>query len=170
MGLQQSENLVHKTQLEINMKLVQIKDQFNMDTGAPDPMFFSAGNKTFVVFFGTLTQDHETRDLNTVMIEFTGCIKSSFGLPNNEILHGHPYYSLGLRSYGFYEIENSDLLMQIIEMQSLHAEFDLGKWKFYKHYIITFHDELFECIAREFFVSRGDRHYQQLFNIIKIGR
>lgn len=53
MELQQSENLVHKTQLEINMKLVEIKDQFNMDVGAPDPMVFSTGNKTFVVFFGT---------------------------------------------------------------------------------------------------------------------
>lgn len=170
MELQQSENLVHKTQLEINMKLVEIKDQFNMDVGAPDPMVFSTGNKTFVVFFGTLTQDNETRDLDTVMIEFTGCIKSSFGLPNNEILHGHPYYSFGLRSYGFYELENSDLLMQIIEMQSVHAEFNPEKWKFYKHYVITFHDELFECIARKFIISRGDGHYQQMLNIVNIGR
>ncbi len=141
-----------------------------MEAGAPDPMFFSTGNKTLVVFFGTLIHDSETLDINRVMIEFTGCIKSSLGSPNNETLHGHPYYSLGVRSYGFYELENSDLLTQIVEIQSVHARFNPARWKLYKHYVITFHDELFECIAREFTISKGDGFYQQILNIVNIGQ
>jgi len=152
------------------MKLIEIIDQFHMDTGAPDPMVFSARNRTFIIFFGTITQDSEAPDIETVMIEFTGCVKSSLGSPNDEALHGHPYYALGLRSYGFYQLENSDLLKQIIEMQSVHSRFDAEKWTFYKHYIITFHDELFECIARSFTVSKGNEHYQQMLSIANIGR
>ncbi|GAA4454283.1 hypothetical protein GCM10023092_16080 [Rurimicrobium arvi] len=84
------------------MKLIDIKDRFYMDTGAPNPLALFVGSKVVVSFWGSLNDDNEQENSDTVVITFTGCIKSSFGLPNNETLHGHPYYKFGLRSYGFY--------------------------------------------------------------------
>ena len=54
-------------------------------------------------------------------------LTNKFGMPGNETIGGHPYSHLGMKSFSFYELKNSDLIK-----------------------ILTFHDNMFECVARNF--------------------
>jgi hypothetical protein len=68
-------------------------------------------------------------------------------MPGNETLPGHPYYPFGLASYGFYEMKDSDLIIKLKNIDSIHPYHKAATWKRYKHYILTFHENMFECIA-----------------------
>lgn len=77
-------------------------------------------------------------------------LKYSFGIPGDETIHGHPYSKLGMESYSFYELKNSDLIKSLQDIDQVHPQYNPKKWKMYKHYILTFHDNMFECIAQCF--------------------
>jgi hypothetical protein len=71
-------------------------------------------------------------------------------MPGNETIDGHPYYKLGMQSCSFYELRNSDFIKSLQDIDKVHPEYNPESWKAYKHYIITFHDNMFECIAKDF--------------------
>lgn len=151
------------------MKLKEINNAFDIDGGAPEPIVLSNDDKLFLGFYGNKYEamQEQIENSNTVTVKFSGYIKYTFGIPTNETLHGHRYYSLGLRSYGFYELENSDLIGEIIKIERIHTNFDREKWKKYKHYIISFHDNLFECVAKDFEVLENHSLYNQMFEFLK---
>jgi hypothetical protein len=72
-----------------------------------------------------------------------------FGGPNDEALSGHPLYSRGLKFYSAHQVLNSSWIKIREKMNSVHPRHN--PIFFYKknHYIITFHDNMFECIADE---------------------
>jgi len=80
----------------------------------------------------------------------SGALKHIFGVPGNETLSGHPYYTLGVRSFIFYELIGSDLIAQLKEVAKIHLHYNQNKYNEFRHFIITFHDNMFECIAKEF--------------------
>ncbi len=71
-----------------------------MDSGAPTPRIVASDNELFVSFF--LGEDSDPNPpggdygLPRAHIRFQHCIKHTFGFPNDETLHGHLYYGLGL--------------------------------------------------------------------------
>lgn len=116
----------------------------NMDSGAPMPMLFEAGQKLFVMFFA-YTKEGEEDKIYTV--EFNSPSIYKFGSPNDEVLSGHPYYKFGLKWYSFSEVINSDWIEQIKNINKVHSNFKEESWEKRRHFIIPFHDETFECIA-----------------------
>ena len=126
------------------MELIEIKGLFEMDAGAPSPIILSNDNELLVSFYGNKDSDiGEPHQRNTVydtgifILKFKSFLKYSFGLPSNETIQGHPYFKLGLSSYS----------------ERSHPYYNPEKWKEYKHYILTFHDNMFECVAEGFEVS-----------------
>jgi len=161
------------------MELIEIKNCFLMDTGAPSPTILSNDNELFVTFYENLEHPFFieqngkiTEDMGIVILKFKRCIKHLFGSPGNETIHGHPYGKLGMESYAFYELKDSDLLKSMEEIDKVHPYYNPNKWKTFKHYIITFHDNMFECIALDFEVKRGGLNLQKqtkaLFNEVTV--
>lgn len=70
-----------------------------------------------------------------------------FGAPNDEVLQGHPLWGRGLGFYGAFMVQNSSLVRRLETMNSVHERHDPKKFKELKHYVITFHDSTFECVA-----------------------
>ena len=139
------------------MKLIEIKGLFEMDTGSPSPMIISNDNELFITFYtDKRINDTAPVERNTIYdrgvfgIKFKLYRKFTFGLPSNETLQGHPYYKLGLKSFRFYELQYSDLIKNLQKIESVHPYYNADIWQSYKHFIITFHDNMFECIAKEF--------------------
>lgn len=142
------------------MELIEIKGLFEMDAGAPSPIILSNDNELLVSFYGNKDSDiSELHRRNTVydagifILKFKSFLKYSFGLPSNETIQGHPYFKLGLSVYSFYELKNSDLIRFLQNIERTHPYYNPEKWKEYKHYILTFHDNMFECVAEGFEVS-----------------
>ena len=139
------------------MELIEIKGLFEMDSGAPSPMIISNDNELFLSFYAnkepisTVPRQRNIRyDVGICVMKFKKYVKFTFGFPGDETIRGHPYRKLGMKSYSFYELKKSDLIKSLQEIDKVHPRHNREKWKMYKHYILTFHDNMFECIAQDF--------------------
>ncbi len=138
------------------MKLKEIKDVVSIDTGAPCPIVISADGVTAASFYKQSDDfdEHSFKEnaLNqsAYSVLFYGCMFSRFGTPSNECISGHPYYELGLRSFSFYELVDSDLIRDLIKINAVHPRHDKKIWDRFSHYILTFHDNMFECVAQKY--------------------
>lgn len=124
-----------------------------MDPGTPNPVIISSDHD-LIIAFHKREDDNETfeavQNQQVTVIRFTGYLKYTFGSPGDETIHGHPYAKFRMSAYSFYELKNSDLIEFLKKVDQVHPYHDKEKWKHYKHYIITFHDNMFECVAQGF--------------------
>lgn len=139
------------------MELIEIKGLFEMDFGSPSPTILSNDNNLFIAFYAdkqsSLAIPHERNtiyDTGIFALKFKFFLKYTFGMPGDETMHGHPYSKLGMEPYSFYELRNSDFIKSLQDIAKIHPYYDPEKWKLYKHFILTFHDNMFECIAQGF--------------------
>lgn len=81
------------------------------------------------------------------IVEFRRVSSSMFGHPNDEALAGHPLYDRGLEHYGSFEVLESSWVRALARMNEVR--FPGSSWLFddARHFILTFHDSTFECIA-----------------------
>ena len=144
---------------------IPIKTTFPQDVGAPLPHVVSNGYKTYLLYYiGTSNPDwDESTNIIHVLdpqskdyvalIQFERCYSIRFGGVNDEVLHGHPLYEHGLEGYEMHEIKNSSWINEQKKINSVHSNFKQELWDARKHYIFTFHDDIFECIANEYVVQ-----------------
>lgn len=149
------------------MKLNEITKFFRMDYGAPCPTVTINEGGTFVSFNTDIEDDQGPKpDFSPcegrIVIKFNRCIFSRFGPPSDETFAGHPYYKYGMFSGGFYQLEDSDLIQFLVSVDQIHPRHNSETWKGYKHFILTFHDEIFECVAYDFEINNvGIDLYEQ---------
>ena len=129
--------------------------------GAPLPHLISSGLRSFVAFYleepdpdwdGTYTRIVDPTDEGVeslALAEFKGSVAVKLGPPNDEVLHGHPLYGRGLDFYGAYVVENSRWLAELIEINRVHRGFNPQTWQEQRHFLLVFHDETVEAIARD---------------------
>jgi len=141
------------------MKLIEIEDQFVMDTGAPCPLLIAEDGDLRLIFYSNdenqndLRQRNNLYDQGIVELKFKLYGFFSFGPPNDETLTGHPYFELDLYPYSFYELLDSDLIAKISTYGRHHHFYNPNAYDKYHHYILTFKEQLFECVARGFEVN-----------------
>ena len=132
------------------------------DPGAPLPHVISSGHKTFLVYYikeidpnwdGTYVKvidPSEEEILPIALVEFTRCYACRFGGANDEVIHGHPLWRKGLEPYGAHMIHNSRWIKEEMRINSVHQYYRPERWEKMKHYLLLFHDEMFECLAEGF--------------------
>lgn len=81
------------------------------------------------------------------IVRFKNYLNFKFGSPNDETLEGHPLYKNGLEPYSAFTVENSTWIGDLEKQNSVHERHDPALFKKYKHFILTFHDSTFECVA-----------------------
>ena len=101
----------------------------------------------------------EFLDAGTAIVEFENCSVTKFGYPNDEAWSGIPR-TRGL-SYGFYEVLNSAWKSEL-ETLNRHSFPETKAWNG-RHFLILFHDSLFECIARDFKIETSHERYEDLW-------
>ena len=157
-----------------------------MDTGAPDPRVICNGHKTFVIFyvrddFNPFTQEpaSETMQLSPenkeeripeafVLVKFNHCLIHKFGTPNDEVLNGHRLRKKGLSFYSWHKVHNSSWIEEIKNVNRVHPKFSEKHWLNLNHYIITFHNETFECVAESYELITIDTLENLLTQTLKI--
>jgi hypothetical protein len=87
------------------------------------------------------------------VVTFSAVHAHMFGPPNDEAFSGHPLASRGLGPYGAFEVDCSSWLRSLERMNSVHPYHRPERFSRYKHFILTFHDTTFECLAEAFSVS-----------------
>ena len=127
------------------------------DAGTPMPVLLS-GLRTFVAFYlsvhdppfgGTSSRVRDPQaDHGIGVVEFKRATSVKIGPANDEVLRGHPLWGSGLESYSAHEVKNSPWITELVEVDRAHERFDESQWTGRRHFMLTFHDETLECVAK----------------------
>ena len=163
-------------------RVVEITDFPQSSGGAPLPSVISTEHQTFLIFHleedipgwdGTWVRRVGSETEGTLAIlAFNGCYASMFGPPNDEAFAGHPLADRGLHPYGAFQIEDSSWLRRLETMNSAHPNHSPARFRELTHFVFTFHDSNFECIAAGYTVetTRSSISNALLRIAAKIGR
>ncbi len=124
-------------------RAIELTDLPQMDTGDPNPRIVASGEH-LVVSYATSAGRTE--------LSFTRPFAHYMGPPNDESLHTHPLYARGLRFYAAFEVVNSSWLAEAQARNRRHPQHRDDAWTGRRHFVITFHDETFECLATGYVV------------------
>lgn len=94
---------------------------------------------------------------HVALIEFKRYRSYKFGSPNDKALSGHPLYSRGLRAYGAFEVNGSSWIRELERMNSVHPRHSSERFKVLHHYVFTFHDSTFECVAEGYEIAQREQ-------------
>lgn len=132
-----------------------------METGSPSPQIYVNESLLLLTYRLHNPDLHDATTTNDVeaylaakgrhaLFTFSHALVHCFGWPNNEVLHAHPLYERGLGFYGVFEVQQSSWIRQLEKGNSIHFNHQAvaGWLDRYHHYIITLHDNTFECVAR----------------------
>lgn len=134
------------------MKLIEIPQEIKICGGAPCPVLVSDDTNLFLFFYANINRGED----------FIACIRFDryehhrFGYPGEESQGAHPYSKLGLGYCSYHILQESDLIKELKSIDSNHPYFEGWKWHELNHYVFTFHDSMFECIARGFEFIEAD--------------
>lgn len=148
-------------------KVVELHGPPQSSVGAPCPMILAGEGYLYLAFF---LQDkpagwdcstvrvvgEDTSGESVALISFTRFYAHYFGPPNDEALSGHPLASRGLQRYSFSEVEDSSWVRTLERMNSVHPYHRPKSFEKLRHFIFTFHDTTFECVAEDFSLSVRD--------------
>lgn len=147
------------------------------DTGAPMPHVISSGYKTYLIYYvnepdpnwdGTYVNVINPSSEETVLmalVQFTSCYSYRFGGANEDVLHGHALWGKGLEHYKAHIVANSLWIKEEMRVNRVHEYFNEDRWMKKKHYLLTFHDELFECIAEGFNIEVYRDTFSNIINL-----
>lgn len=97
--------------------------------------------------------DPGTQPTPAALIEFR-CVQAfTWGPPNDETLSAHPLAGRGLRWYAAQEVRHSSWVRELEQQNRVHPRHDRASFERLRHFILTFHDSTFECVAEDFGVT-----------------
>ena len=126
----------------MSTRVISWSDPPAMEVGAPMPVIRSVADLLVVAYIcrdpefpgwdGVAAPERPGLDVWSAVLRFDGVAWHHFGAPNDEGLHSHPLYPVGLGFYGFCEVLDSP---RVPDGSAL------------RHWIATFHDETLEVVA-----------------------
>ncbi len=155
-------------------KVVPLEDFPQSSIGAPCPAVIATEHSLILTF---LLDDQDPEwDGTTVrvvgidssgeqcaVIHFERPTIHSLGPPNDEAFGGHHLAKKGLQPYGAFEVIHSEWIQQLEKMNSVHHRHDRKRFlEGKRHFIITFHDCIFECVARGYRIELTRGSIKQL--------
>lgn len=122
--------------------------------GAPMPFILADDGILLLSYFVPSEASADAGEkLTAAILRFDLPLMHLFGPPNDEAIRGHPLWHRGLESYGTYRVDQSSLLRRLAAMNRVHPRNDPAAFDKFQHYIVTFEDSTFECVARSYEVS-----------------
>lgn len=145
------------------------------DIGAPMPFVISSGSRTFVVYYATPNMPPADPEIVKIigdikpespvaLLEFLGCIDARFGGPGEDDIAGTASIP-GLTPHKAHLVQNSAWVEWLKQVNDGSRESDRLDWLRYKHFVLGFHDERFECIAKSYFIEVYGFDYDDVVQI-----
>ncbi len=139
-------------------RVVELPDMSLFSIGAPCPLILQNDDTLILAFYvepndeawdGTTVRivGSDTEGELAAIVRFRICLASMFGPPNDETSSGHPLSRRGLESHSANVIENSSWIRSLIKMNSVNPYHNPDNYKRYKHFVFTFKESTFECVA-----------------------
>lgn len=144
----------------------ELKDFPQSSVGAPVPIILSDEHHLHVIFRVQNTPEGwdgttarlvgpESEEEPYAIASFSYPSAYYSGSPNDETLHGHPLHKKGLEHYGAYEVKNSSWIQILMKRNRVHSRHSDDFFANKRHFVLTFHDSMFECISEGYSISKG---------------
>ena len=153
--------------------VVELNDVPKPRGGAPMPLVLADDDVILVLsYFLQEAAVGEDRNAGVAILEFHAPLMHLLGPPNDEAMKGHPLWRRGLDSYGAYRVDQSSLLRRITVMNYVHPRNDPAAFDQFHHYILTFEDSTFECIAKSYTKSidraaSDDERWRRMISLVR---
>jgi hypothetical protein len=134
--------------------VVSLSDIPPIDSGAPMPRIWAAEHALELTYYIARGETHD--DERVAVIRFQFHFAHFFGPPNEDVLQAHPLSGRGLDWYAGQEVLNSSWIHAMEVANRIHPHHDSKRYLQYRHFIFTFHDSTFECIAKSYQVEERD--------------
>ena len=145
-------------------EVVALTDVPQSSIGAPTPRMLAAERFLSVSFYietvdpdwdGTSVRlvTEDSSDEHVATVRFERPIAQFFGPPNDEAFSGHPLAQRGLRPYGAFEVTSSSWIRTLERMNSVHEHHRSERFRNFRHFVLSFHDTTFECVAAGYAVN-----------------
>ena len=142
-------------------RVVKIPSPPLPNAGAPLPTVLSDGSRLLIAYIVSqldppwdgaqpMVISSATPRQPIAIVIFHRPYVHAFGPPNDEALHGHPLTPRGLKPYCWFEVLSSSWIQSLAAMNSVHPGHRPDSFNAYHHFIATFHDSTFECVAQGF--------------------
>ncbi len=119
-------------------------------TGTPEPIVVADEHAVVLSYVTEYPESQGGLDELLCQVRFHCALTHLFGSPNDEALEGHPLWKRGLDFYGVFQVHHSSLIRRLAAMNSVHIHHSYAAFDDLVHYIFTFHDSTFECVARSY--------------------
>jgi hypothetical protein len=130
--------------------VVPLSDPPKSDPGAPRPIVFADEGRLVLSYWEIDEPPYHPSKAPLAVIRFTHPYMHVFGPPNEEAISGHPLSRRGLYPGGAFRVDHSSLVRRLERMNSVHRNHDPRVFDALSHYVFTFHDSTFECVADSF--------------------
>ena len=120
------------------------------NSGAPCPIVIADEGRLVLSYWEIDEPPYEPTTAPLGVVCFVRPYMHMFGPPDEEGISGHPLANRGLYPCGAFRVDHSSLVRRLERMNSVHKMHDPKGFEILKHYIFTFHDSTFECIAESF--------------------
>jgi hypothetical protein len=146
-------------------EIIELEDVPRSSVGAPNPMVLAGEHDVMLSFCLEDTSNGwdgtsvrivgiDTEGEAVAVVRFKRCSAHMLGPPNDEAFGGHPLAARGLRPYGAFEIKDSSWIRRLEKMNAVHRYHDKSRFmRDKKHFVFSFHDTTFECVAEGFTVE-----------------
>jgi len=128
--------------------VVELQGVPQLDPGAPEPIVVADERRLLLAY---RVAELGTPDFGSpekwAVVEFRRCCAHFLGPPNDDALSGHPLYERGLTAYGVFEVRDSSWIRLMERRNGVHYLHDPSRYARLTHFIFTFHDSTFECVA-----------------------
>jgi len=132
--------------------------------GAPNPLVVSDGLTVVLAYYVQDTPPDwdgswarmvgpTTDGEPAALIRFDICLAHQLGPPNDEAFAGHPLASRGLEPYGAFEIIASSWIRGLERRNRVHPAHRPESYAAFRHLVLAFHDQTFECVCKSFSVT-----------------
>jgi len=118
-----------------------------LDPGAPCPNVFAEEHQLVLSYCVRDEPPYPPTTAPLAIVRFSRPYFHMFGPPNVETFDGHPLANQGLHPYGVFRVEKSSLIRSLERMNSVHEHHNPATFDAMTHYIFSFHDSTFECVA-----------------------
>jgi hypothetical protein len=127
--------------------VVRLTELPQSDVGAPMPALAAAEHHLEVGYIARPRGEDEEK---IAVVRFGKPYAHFFGPPNDEAFEGHPLAGRGLEPYGAFRVEASSWIRRLERMNSVHEYHRPEAFAELSHFVLTFHDTTFECVAASF--------------------
>lgn len=127
--------------------VVRLDEVPKQDSGAPCPIVLAEDGRLVLSYWEIDEPPYEPTTAPLAVIRFTRPYMHFFGPPNIDAISGHPLSGRGLHGGSAFRIDRSSLVRRLERMNSVHPRHDPKMFDSLLHFIFTFHDATFECVA-----------------------